>query len=77
MNCSFRSPLVLSSRAFASLSSAWDNGMGFANCIITYDRSREGSVRTRAAWLTFVQILLADPSRTDPPALISFAKPFL
>ena len=31
--------------------------MGFANCIDTYDRSREGSVRTRAAWLKVAQIL--------------------
>jgi len=49
--------------------------MGFANCIDTYNRSREGSVRTRAAWLTFAQILLADPSRPGSQALNSFAKP--
>ena len=31
--------------------------MGFANYIDNYDHSREGSVRARAAWLTFAQIL--------------------
>ncbi|HMG91792.1 MAG TPA: hypothetical protein VK589_17160 [Chryseolinea sp.] len=44
--------------------------MDFANCIDTYDRSREGSVRTRAVWLTFAQILPGDPSRPGWPTLI-------
>ncbi|HMG94130.1 MAG TPA: hypothetical protein VK589_28920, partial [Chryseolinea sp.] len=54
--CFLSLPLVVSSRALALLSNNWANGMGIVNCIDTYDRSREGSVGTRAAWLTFAEI---------------------